>query len=155
VSAVFRLGRMLRLRTQLRQLRQLEVEAIVADLAALEREARVHALARERVADEEAQVAREGRLSPALLVLMRAHAAALADLEQRATRRAAETRAILETKRAELVEERREERKLERLGQRHRERVIVEEARLATNLLDELAIQAHGRVRREGEHGET
>jgi len=112
VSAVFRLGRVLRLRTQLRQLRQLELEAIASDLAALEREARVHALARERVADDEAEVAREGRLSPALLALMRAHAAALADLEERATRRAAETRAILEAKRAELVEERREERKL-------------------------------------------
>jgi len=154
VSAVFRLGRVLRLRTQLRQLRQLELEAIASDLAAFEREARVHALARERVADEEAEVAREGRLSPALLALMRAHAAALADLEERATRRAAETRAILEAKRAELVEERREERKLERLGERHRQRVVADEARVATNLLDELAIHAHGRVRREGEHGE-
>jgi flagellar export protein FliJ len=151
----FRLARVLRLKTQLRQLRQLELEAMAADLASLEREASVLATARDRVAEDEAEAAHDGTLSAPLLHLMRSHAAALADLEQRAVMRVKETHALLEAKRAELREERIEEKKLVRLGEYHQERRAAEDGRTTANMLDELAIQGHERARKEVDHGDT
>lgn len=145
--AAFRLARLARLRTQMRQLRQHEADALAATAATLSARARELAAARDRRAAEEAHAAAEGLLDPTLFHLGRGYDAALADAERRCAADAAAVAAALDAKRVELQHERREERKVLRLEETHRQRAGDEEAHRTSVLLDELAILRHGRTR--------
>jgi len=142
-----RLARVLRLRTQIRTLRQLELEALASRAAAVAD--RRHTLddARDQRAADEARAAAVGLLAPEAFHVGRRYDAALADEERRWALEAERLAAAMVTKRAELYEERREERRFERLVETQRRRTQEEESRAAAVLLDELAILGHGRMR--------
>jgi flagellar export protein FliJ len=144
MATSFRLARVLRLRGQLRRLRQHEADALAARVATLEAEGEALAHAREELAAAEAG---RGPLTAESFRLGRAYDAALADRGRETAQAAVETRAALGVKREELLHEHREERKFLHLEEAHRERVAVEDARAADRLLDELAIRAHERAR--------
>jgi flagellar export protein FliJ len=145
--AVFRLARLVRLRTQMRQLRQHEADALATTAATLAARAQALAAARDRRAADEARAAAAGLLDPALFQVGRGYDAVLADAERRCAADAAAVAAALDAKRAELQHERREERKFLRLEDAHRQRAADEEAHRTSVLLDELAILRHGRTR--------
>jgi flagellar export protein FliJ len=147
MATSFRLGRVLRLRAQLRQLRQHEADALVARVATLEAESEALTDAREELAAVEAEAARRGPLTAETLRLGRTYDETLAERGRETAAAAAETRVALAAKRDELLHEHREERKFLHLEEAHRERVAVEDARAADRLLDELAIRAHERSR--------
>jgi len=153
MTTSFRLARVLRLRRQLRRLRRQEADALAAGVATLEEEGRQLATLRTRLGEEEAAAAAAGVLTPALLQLRRAYDHALAARERTAAARATEQRSALDAKREELLEARREERKLLRLEAVHRQRVAEAEGRRLDRLLDELALQAHGRLHKGGDDG--
>lgn len=142
-----RFVRMLRLRTQLRTLRQYEVDTLVATAAALAARRRALDDARDARAAEEARAAAAGLLAPETLHLGRRYDVVLAEDERRVAAEAARVDVALAAKRTELQEERREERKLERLLEIHRRRASEDDARATGVLLDELAILRHGRSR--------
>jgi flagellar export protein FliJ len=147
MATASRLTRMLRLRTQLRTLRQHEVDTLAATAAALAVRRRALDDERERRAAEEARAAAGGLLAPETFHLGRRYDAALAAEERRCGAEATEVGEALAAKRAELQEERREERKFERLAETQRRRAAEAESRATEVLLDELAIVGHGRVR--------
>ena len=153
-ATTFRLARLLRLRAQVRQLRQHEADELAAGLVALEEQARTLAAERERQGAAEAAAAAAGALTPATLQLGREYDLALAAREQALATAVAEQRAALATKREELAHEHREERKFQHLEEAHRQRVSEEEGRHTDRLLDELAAQAHGRGRKDRHDGE-
>ena len=143
--APFRLGRVLRLRTQLVRLRAHEAETLRAEVFALRSRADALAAARERRGHEEAMAAATG-VPAATLQLGRSYDAALGDEERRCRLDGEQAMTALVAKRAEVELERREERKLERLETVYRERATAEEARATTVLLDELALLRHGQA---------
>lgn len=151
--AAFRLARVLRLRGQVRRLRQLEADALAADAAELAARGRALADERDRRADDEARVA-AGLLGVDELQIGRAYDDALAEAERRCRAEAERVVTALAAKRVELQEERREERKFERLAAVHREREAEHEAQATSVLLDELAILRHGRGRPGSDHGD-
>lgn len=142
-----RLARMLRLRTQLRKLRQHELDTLVARADALAATRRALDEARTRRAADEIRAAAGGVLTPATLQLGRRWDAVLAEQEQRCTVEASQVEAALARKRTELQEERREERKFESLVETQRLRAREGEAHAEDVMLDEHAIMRHGRIR--------
>jgi flagellar export protein FliJ len=136
----FRLARVLRLRTRLRERTQDQLVRLRADVQALgERAERV--AAERRAAREAEEAAAMQGMTGADLALHRGfderQGACEAALAAERARVAAEESQRL----AELQARRREERQLERLGERARGRWEAGEARAATCLLDELALR--------------
>jgi hypothetical protein len=140
--AVFRLERVLRLRTQLRRLRMHEAEILAGELGRLRQRATDLAARREEWARAEATTAGVG-VDATVFHLGRAYDEALADEERACWRDAERVTAALVTKRAEVEAERREERKIEQLERLHAEREAEEEAHRVAMLLDELALRRH------------
>jgi flagellar export protein FliJ len=136
----FRLARVLRLRTRLRQQTQDELAAMAANLAALRAEV---AAAREAQAAAHAALAEAARVGVTGEEL--GHWAAYErGLVGREKALAAESDRVTEAivrGRAELVERRRDERKLERLRERLGNRAQAEEARQEERVLDDLALR--------------
>jgi len=147
MSATARLARMLRLRTQLRSLRQHELETLAARAAAVEERRRALDDARERRASDEARAAAAGLLAPEAFHVGRRWDAVLADEERRAAVEATRLDAAIVRKRGELQDERREERRFERLVETNRQRALEAETHATGVIADELAILRHGRTR--------
>lgn len=150
----FRLARVLRLQQQMRRLRQHEADSLSRNLASIERKGASLAGVREQLHQDEARAARSGPLMPEIWWLRRTFDAALAFTQRQFASQAAEHRAALEAKRTQLAQERREERKFLRLEDTHRRRVLDSEDRASARLLDEIAIEAHRRTRKESKGGE-
>ena len=144
--AAFRLARVLRLREQMRR-SDARGRAARRDRRDAPARARELGAARDRRAAEEAHAAAEGSLEPDALHVGRGYDAALAAAERRCAADAVAAPAALDAKRVELQHERREERKVLRLEETHRQRAGDEEAHRTSVLLDELAILRHGRTR--------
>ncbi|MFN8542711.1 MAG: hypothetical protein U0807_00650 [Candidatus Binatia bacterium] len=140
----FRLARVLRLRTQLRRQAQEQVARVAAELARVrEEEAAV------RAARTAVRTAEEAALTGGVAVDDLRRGRAWEDvLDARATdlaRAGEETVARLGHVRDGLVTRRKEERQLERLGDRARERHEAEEERAGMVLLDDLVLRRRGR----------
>lgn len=139
----FRLGRVLRVRTQLRQQAQDQMDRTRAALVTLEqRIAAVQASQAEARAAEEAAIANGCR--GADLARWRSFEAAAAARERVLVRDKERLLAQLEREREALVAQRQEERKLERLEERARDRFDADAAREDARLLDELALRGTG-----------
>lgn len=148
----FRLFRVLRLRSRLRHLRQLEAARLeseqhrtVARCSELHDE-RIGVLAR---ATETAATGVES----AVLGLLRSYDDVLCERESTARAELARLASLLEEKRGEVAHERREERKLEHLAQQHRARLDAAAATEAERLVDELTLARHVRDTAEGKSG--
>lgn len=144
----FRLNRLLRLRKQLRTLREYEAGALEQQFRTFEQDADAAWEAREGVAEGERLAAETDALTPATLRLGRDYAAALADTERACRAAMTDTARALAAKREELTASHREESKVHRLEELHRERVDEERSRVMAQGLDELAIDRHERARR-------
>lgn len=139
----FRLARVLRLRTQLRQQSQEQVARTRTALAALEQQiATLQASQAEARAAEDAAIG--GGCSGADLARWRTFEAASAARERVLLREKAQLLTQLEREREALLVQRQEERKFERLEERARDRHEAEVARADARLLDELALRAMG-----------
>jgi flagellar export protein FliJ len=134
----FRLSRVLRLKEQLRRLRQSEAEALVAHASRLADHRRELGHRREQAQQKERRAAAQG-IGSAELAISRGYDEALAAKQANIAERQAETREALARKRDEVTSERREERKFLRLGELHVERERKREATETERLLDELA----------------
>lgn len=134
----FRLARVLRLRTQLREQAQEDVArgstALAEAQAAL---ADVRAAADAALAAEADAAA--GGMTGAELHRSRAWTAALASKEQTLVREAGRLTTLLERLRSVLLGRRREERQLEILRDRVNERLGAEDERATATMLDDLA----------------
>jgi flagellar export protein FliJ len=150
MAGTFRLARLLRLRTQLRRLREHEAATLARRVETLTAEAAEVAAERERQGDAEARAAAAGLLTPAQLHLGREYAAALADAEQKCRTALHEASRQLAAKRDELLASHREERKVQRLEEGHRARVAEASTQHAARALDEVAIDRHRRARMRG-----
>jgi len=140
----FRLARILRLRTQLRRLAEDEVARTGARLAALHDD--VAAVRRtQEAARAAAETAVRGGLTGAELHRWGQWDDALHARESVLTDESARVAEELVGRRGELVARRRDERQLERLGERAAARGRVEEERASGRLVDELALRRHGR----------
>jgi len=138
----FRLARVLRLRTQLREQAEDELARVRAELAALRAQvadARAARLAT-RAAEEEA--AAGAVLTGAQLAEYRGYEAAIDAREVALERKSAETATAVGTARDALLTRRREERQLERLAERTETAAAADEAHRMDTLLDELALRA-------------
>jgi flagellar export protein FliJ len=151
--ARFRLARVLELRTQLRNLRRLELQRI-------EDERHQLSVARERLLDERESVLAEaaraavrGDFDGAGCRLVGCYEVALRERAQALVERLDENQVQLTAKRAELGRERRDERKLEHLAERHRTRLESDAATAAERLLDELVLARHAREQGEDRRG--
>jgi flagellar export protein FliJ len=138
MAAPFRLARVLRLRTRLREQAQEELrEAAAALVTVRERIAAIAAAADASRAAEEAAAAKG--MTAVELARFRAYedarAAEIAALAEEAKRLGEE----IERRRTALLERRRGERQLERLRERNEERHATEAAKNAAILLDDLA----------------
>ena len=151
--ATFRLERLLRLRGQLRSLRQLELQQAEDARVRLVRERHALETERDTVLENTLRATERGELDGAGLHLARAYEAALDDRARRveAHRRTAEVHVA--ARRDAVAAERREERKLEHLADRYRERLEVEAALAAERMLDELTMSRHARENGEGDRG--
>lgn len=151
--ATFRLERLLRLRGQLRSLRQLELQQAEDARVRLVRERHALEDERETVLEDTLRATERGELDGAGLHLARAYEAALDDRARRVEehRRTAEVQVA--ARRDAVAAERREERKLEHLADRYRERLEVEAALAAERMLDELTMSRHARENGEGDRG--
>jgi flagellar export protein FliJ len=144
--APFRLGRVLRLRTQLRRLRMHEAERLGVEMSAIRARAAALATVRERRGQEEARATATG-VSAATLQLGRSYDEVLGDDQRRCRAEEDRIETALAAKRAEIETERREERKLEQLETIYRERATEEEAHTSAVILDELALRRYGQAR--------
>ncbi|HZR84490.1 MAG TPA: hypothetical protein VFD92_25550 [Candidatus Binatia bacterium] len=154
MAVAFRLGRVLRLRETLRRTRQDDVARLVVRRAGVEGERRRVVSERARVLEGEAEAAAHMVLDPAFLSLSRQFEAALAATESHLAEAAAELDRLVARGREELIGERREERKLLTLAERHRARLELEERWRADRELDELALARHRRESaQEGKRG--
>jgi flagellar export protein FliJ len=139
----FRLGRVLRVRTQLRQQAQEHMDRTRAALAALELQ-----IAATQASQAEARAAEElaivGGCSGADLARWRTFEAAAAARERVLVRDKEQLLAQLEREREALLVQRQEERKLERLEERASDRHDADVAREDVRLLDELALRGTG-----------
>jgi len=145
----FRLSRLLRLRTQLRRLREHEAAALEQQLRSLERETEATRQAQAGAAEEQRRAAETDTLTPGALRLGRDYAEALADAERACRVAMADVSRALTAKRDELTVSHRDESKVRRLEEIHRGRADEAESRLAAVQLDELAIDRHERARRQ------
>jgi hypothetical protein len=144
-----RLHRLLRLRTQLRQLREHEAGALQQRLATLGEEAAAVVRAREVAGEQERLAAADGSLTPAALQLGRDYAETLIRAERAYAVVVAETTRLLAAKREELITSHREESQVRRLEETRVARAAEERARVTAQGLDELAIERHERARRQ------
>jgi flagellar export protein FliJ len=151
MAGAFRLARLLRLRSQLRRLREHEAATLARRVAALTAEAAAVAAERERQGEAEARAAAAGMLTPARLHLGREYAAALADAERKCRIALHEAARQLDAKRDELLASHREERKVQRLEEGHRARVAEAATQGVARALDEVAIDRHRRARMRGD----
>jgi flagellar export protein FliJ len=151
--ATFRLERLLRLRGQLRSLRQLELQQAEDARVRLVRERDALEAERDTVLENTLRATERGEMDGAGLHLARDYEAALDDRARRADegRRTAEVHVA--ARRGAVAAERREERKLEHLAERYRERLEVEAALAAERMLDELTMSRHGRENGERDRG--
>lgn len=149
MATTFRLGRLLRLRTQLRAQQQHTLATRIAEARA--RDAEREALAAEclRVGLAEAAAAETGMLGADELRLRRSYADVLAARERAAAERARAAHALVAATRETLKAARREERRFERLAETHRARAAEAAEREAGRMLDEFAVVRFGRARRE------
>ncbi len=145
----FRLSRLLRLRTQLRRLREHEAAALEQQLGSLERETDAACAAQMVVAEEQRRAAETDTLTPGALRLGGDYAEALAGAERACRVAMADVGRALAAKRDELTVSHRDESKVRRLEEIHRGRTDEEQARLTAVQLDELAIDRHERARRQ------
>ena len=136
----FRLERVLRLRTRLRKLIQDEVALLGASLARLREEA---AAARQAQDDARraAEAAGQSGLTGEELARWEAYGRGLATREASLLEESTRVAEALARGREELLERRREERKLERLRERAATRAQAEEARSEGLMLDDLALR--------------
>jgi flagellar export protein FliJ len=148
----FRLARVLRLRSRLRHLRQLEAARLRWEQQrTVVRCTELHA-ERVDVLEHAATTAASG-VEGAVLGLLRGYEDVLRERESTATSELARLESLLEKKRGEVARERREERKLEHLARRHRARLEAAAATEAERLVDELALARHVRDTVEGRGG--
>lgn len=149
----FRLDRLLHLRGQLRSLRQLELQQAEDERLRLVGERRQLEARRDAVLEDTLRATERGDLDGGGLQLARAYEGALVDraraVEQRTTAQIREVAA----RRDAVAAERREERKLEHLAERHRERLEIELALAAERMLDELTMSRHARENGDDERG--
>ncbi len=142
----FRLGRVLRLRTQLRKQAQDEVARTEASLAAFGEA--IAAARREQDATRAAEeVAARGGISGEDLLRWRAYEEALLAQEQELARESARVAEELARCRRVLLGRRREERQLERLRERAEVRAGSAEERATIVLLDDLTLRQQGERR--------
>lgn len=148
--ARFRLERLLRLRSQLRSMRRIELqqsenarERLLAESGRLQDERRA---VLETALDATAQKVIDG----ATLALARDYEHALGERVRLLAEERARLAEQIALQRERLGAERREERKLDHLAQRHRERLELEAALASERLLDELMLARHAREAREG-----
>jgi len=143
--AGFRLERVLRLRGQLCRLRRLELQLIEGEQERL-RDARA-AVERERgeVLEGLDRLGSGSGVEVERYQTARAYEEVLVERAGALDRGIAEARARLATQREVLARERREERKLEFLAERHRVAAEVEAALVTERLLDELMLARHAR----------
>jgi len=149
----FRLARLLRLRGQLRSLRQLEAQQVEAERDRLSGARTALDEARRVLLDETERAFAQGAVDGGQLGLIRGYEDALRERAIRLESELAATRARLAAKRDQLGGERREERKLEHLEDRHRTACATEEALTMEHLLDELVLARHVRERGEDRRG--
>ncbi|MBM4265671.1 MAG: hypothetical protein FJ144_03485 [Deltaproteobacteria bacterium] len=148
----FRLARVLRLRSRMRHLRQLEAARIrweqqrTADRCTELHDERADVLAR-------ATTTVAGGVEGAVFGLLRSYDDVLYERETTAKSELAQLAVLLEGKRTEIAHERREERKLEHLAQQHRAKLEAAAATEAERLIDELALARHVRDGAEGKGG--
>jgi len=137
----FRLARVLRLRTQLRERTQEELAEARAKLTALRE--RLAAARAERLETRRAEDAAMCRgVTGAELTTFRAWDAAQATREEALAAESVRLTEAVTERREAVVARRREERQLERLRERAAERHEVENERVEAALLDELARRA-------------
>ena len=151
--ATFRLDRLLRLRGQLRSLRQLELQQAEDARVRLVRERHALEDERERVLEDTLHATERGELDGAGLHIARAYEAALDGRAQRVDQLRVTAEGHVAARREAVAAERREERKLEHLAERYRERLEVEAALAAERMLDELTMSRHARENGEGTRG--
>jgi flagellar export protein FliJ len=142
----FRLARVLRLRTQLRERAQVEVGAVRAALTSVSERLEVVRAAQAASRAAEAAVAATG-MTAGDLQRFRGYEQAQRVREQALVAEGAELTATLAARREVLIERRRDERQLELLRERARERDETAEERSAMTLLDELAVRRRGERR--------
>ena len=149
----FRLARVLRLRGQLRSLRQLEARQIEVERDRLNGARAALDEAQRALLDETERAFAQGAVDGAELGLIRGYEDALRARAERLEGDLRDTLARLHAKREQLGGERREERKLEHLEERHRSACATEEALAMERMLDELVLARHVRDRGEDRRG--
>jgi len=149
--ASFRLARLLRLRTQMRRLREHEAAALAVRVEELARSAAATGAARADRAAAEARASAEGTLTTATLALGRDYDRALAAAERACVAALGDAERALAAKREQLVYSHREERTMRRLEETERARAATAAARTVERGLDEIAIERYERGRRRGD----
>lgn len=143
--ARFRLDRLLRVRSQLRSLRQIELQQAEGTRLRLIAERYTLDHARRQVLTDAADASARGTLDGATLGLARGYEAVIDDRVRQVDLQRVAADRDLAVRREAVAAERREERRLEHLAARHRERLEVEAALEAERLLDELTLARHAR----------
>ena len=138
--ALFRLARVLRLRSQLRRQAQDDVVRTQAALVAIGEEIAAVRRAQEASRTAEDAAVRRG-VSGAELARWRAYERALREREAALAKESAQVAETLAAQREILLGRRRQERQLERLRERAAERADVAERRATMVLLDDLALR--------------
>jgi flagellar export protein FliJ len=138
--ALFRLARVLRLRSQLRRQAQDDVVRTQATLVAIGEEIAAVRRAQEASRAAEEAAVRRG-VSGAELARWRAYERALREREAALVKESAQVAETLTAQREILLARRRQERQLERLRERADERADVAEKRATMVLLDDLALR--------------
>ncbi|MBM4246615.1 MAG: hypothetical protein FJ148_22940 [Deltaproteobacteria bacterium] len=151
--AGFRLDRLLRLRGQLRVLRQLELQQAEEARLRLLHERRALDAARRQALEDTVHATARGELDRARLHLAGAWEAALDARIQRVDESTVAASTRVAQQRDVVAAERREERKLEHLADRYRERLANEMALAAERMLDELTMSRHARENGERDRG--
>lgn len=151
--AAFRLDRLLHLRGQLRSLRQLELQQAEDARLRLIDERRALEAKRHAVLEDTLRATERGELDGGGLQLARAYERVLVERTKDVEQRTASAVQDVASRRDAVAAERREERKLEHLAERHRERLEIEVALAAERMLDELTMSRHARENGEGGRG--
>jgi flagellar export protein FliJ len=152
--ARFRLARLLHLRGQLRGLRQLEAQRIELERERLDSARDALQEGRQVLLEQSRAALAQGPLPAADLAVFGHYDDALQARTTELERRLADANQRLVAKRAEVASERREERKLENLAERHHDACAREAALAEDRLLDELALARHVRDGGEGRRGD-
>ena len=151
--ANFRLDRLLRLRGQLRSLRQLELQQAEDARVRLVHERQALESERQNVLEDTLRATQRGELDGGGLHVARTYERALDERRQEVERRTVTAARHVAVRRDAVAAERREERKLEHLAERYRERLEVELALATERMLDELTMSRHARENGERDRG--